>query len=258
MINGDNMKNKKSVFIIWGISLFLIAFFSGCNFKPFGNFSGSIETAVQETVNTINTSTPYPTYTKVPTDKPYPTYTKFPTNTPYPTYTKNPTNTPQATYTKLPTNTPYPTYTKIPTGTFYPTYTKIVTNTPYPTYTKVPTYKPYPTYTEIPTQTKVPTYTPFPTQTADIQYIVITPTADERLITQDKDNGFYLVDTEIAKGVWRSDPGSSKCYWKITDINGNIIKNFLGESGGTISLTNDSYQLEIANCGPIHFFQPIE
>lgn len=72
---------------------------------------------------------------------------------------------------------------------------------------------------------------------------------DQNILKSDKPDGFYLVDTEIEPGVWKTEEGKSKCYWKITDFKGNIISNYLGAGGGTIFIDENAYQIEILNCG---------
>ncbi len=74
---------------------------------------------------------------------------------------------------------------------------------------------------------------------------------DQNILKSDKPDGFYLVGTEIEPGVWKTEDGKSKCYWKITDIKGNIISNYLGAGGGTIFIDENAYQIETINCGTI-------
>jgi hypothetical protein len=104
------------------------------------------------------------------------TLTAWPSNTPYPTYTKFPTLTPNPTYTLPPTQTP-----------------KIVIVTA--TYTATPLYTPTITNTPLPTRTPVPTIDP---------------------LKKNKSAGIYLVNVDIAPGVWRSNGTQDNCYWKIT------------------------------------------
>ena len=133
---------------------------------------------------------------------------------PYPTYTIYPTYTPQATYTDYPTLTPAPTIAIIVT----------TTETPTPLYTT--------------TETAIPTETPIPSSTDDPLYTPKVP-------------GVYLVNIDIAPGIWRSLGGySEKCYWEITTETGKIIENYLGLAGGTIYIPATAFQVQLdPECG---------
>ena len=136
-------------------------------------------------------------------------------------FTKVPTNTP------FTTNTPYATYTAYPTQTALPTYTPVIVVVT-ATYTATPLYTPTETLT--------------PTNTA-----TLTPTSDPR--TEDKGNGFYLVNVDIAPGVWRSAGTQDDCYWEITDKYGDIINNHFGMAGGTMYIPASAYQVMLEDCG---------
>ncbi len=235
--------------------------------------AGIPSATIAPTITQQPTGTIQPTYTKQPTHTQQPTYTPFPTLTVRPTYTPLATQTKRPTYTPLPTSTRRPTYTPYPTSTFRPTYTPLATNTrqatytPLPTHTPAKTYTPLPTLTSEPTYTKVPTYTPQPTFTSlptstprptytpVISYVMVTPTTDESILKADKTDGYYLIGPEIQPGVWRPEKDKTKCYWKITDIKGNIVQNYLGDGGGTIYIDPDAFQIEILNCGKITYIE---
>lgn len=130
-------------------------------------------------------------------------------------------------FTEVPTNTPYATYTAYPTLTPLPTYTPeiiIVTAT----FTATPLYTPTETLT--PTETSTPTTTPDPR-------------------TKDKGDGFYLVNIDIAPGIWRSEGTQDDCYWEISDKYGNIINNHFGMAGGTMYISATAYQVMMEDCG---------
>lgn len=130
-------------------------------------------------------------------------------------------------YTQIPSNTPYATYTAYPTLTPNPTYTpKIVVVTA--TFTSTPLYTPTDTLT--PTETFTPTFTP-----------------DFR--TQDRGDGFYLVNIDIMPGIWRSLGTQDDCYWEISDKFGDIIDNHFGMAGGTMYVASSAYQVMLEDCG---------
>jgi len=132
-----------------------------------------------------------------------------------------------ANFTEVPSNTPYSTFTAFPTFTPYPTYTpKIVIVTA--TFTSTPKHTP--TITMTPTNTSTPTNTPDVTK-------------------MEKPDGFYLVNTEIAPGVWRSNGDQDNCYWEITTSTGNIINNHFGMAGGTMYIQSSAFQVMLEDCG---------
>jgi hypothetical protein len=163
-------------------------------------------------------------WTPVPTNSPFPTYTPFPINTPFPTYTAFPTYTPQPTIAVE--------------------VTKIVMVTP--TYTPTPLYTP--TITSTPTNTFTPTKTPNATQTAEALQLA--------KLREDKGNGFYLVNIDIAPGVWRSTGSRDDCYWEITSSNGDIINNHFGMAGGTAYISPTAFHVQFQDCGTWIFLSP--
>ncbi len=151
-----------------------------------------------------------------------------------------------STQAALPTTTAYPTYTPNPTYTPYPTLTAQATNTPAPTYTPIiilvtPISSPTPLYTS--TITPTPTKTPIPTNTPDP-------------LKADKGAGNYLVNVDIAPGVWRNDSTSSECYWKRSTKTGDIIDNYYGMGSGTIYISPTDFSVELqAECGTWTYLQ---
>mgnify|MGYP000917003338 CR=1 FL=1 len=254
--------DKKSKYLIRniGISVLILATLSFLfilpNFQPKEfDLSSTVDYSLRMTLDHIPTSTFNPTYTKLPTNTPDSTYTALPTNTRAYTYTPLPTQTARPTYTSVFTFTPLPTHTVRPTYTSVFTYTPLPTHTPRPTYTSVFTYTPLPTHTARPTYTMFPSLTPNPTYTPYIVELLVTPTTDNNILKAGKTDGFYLVGPEIMPGLWRTEAGKSKCYWKITDIKGNIISNYLGAGGGTVYIDENAYQIEILNCGTIIYVE---
>jgi len=112
-------------------------------------------------------------------------------------------------------------------------------------------------WTQIPTHTAYPTYTPYPTFTpipvTNTPANTATPTVPP--LFSDKGNGFYLVNVDIAPGVWRSNGTSDGCYWSVTSATGDIIENHFGQSGGTAFISPDAFQVEFNDCGTWSFVQ---
>jgi hypothetical protein len=64
------------------------------------------------------------------------------------------------------------------------------------------------------------------------------------------DAGIYLVGKDIEPGLYRNLGDSSSCYWKKTDSSGGTIDNFFGMTGGTISISQRDFQIELdSDCG---------
>jgi hypothetical protein len=85
------------------------------------------------------------------------------------------------------------------------------------------------TLAAVPTQTPViiikiitPTFTNTP---------VYTPQPTDDPLSKTRGDGFYLVNIEIAPGLWHSQGTADKCYWSVTTRNDDIIKNFLWYGG---------------------------
>jgi hypothetical protein len=152
------------------------------------------------------------------------TQSALPTQTAYPTLTAYPT------FTDYPTLTPYPTYTPLPTIPVV-VETVIVTETFTPTPLMTATITPTPTITLIPSRTTIPSRNLSPLQ------MLHHP-------------GIYLINVDIASGVWRSLGKSDSCYWKVSTKTGGIIANHFGMAGGTMYLAPTAFQAEMsAECG---------
>ena len=143
----------------------------------------------------------------------------------------------------LPTLTPRPTYTPAPTIAIQVIVevTRLVEITQ--TYTPTPLYTP--TITPTPTETPLPTVTPNAEQTATAKAL--------QKLRSPKGDGFYLVNEDIAPGVWRSNGDSSSCYWSVTRADGDIIDNHFGMAGGTAFISASAFQVEFNGCGRWEF-----
>ena len=56
---------------------------------------------------------------------------------------------------------------------------------------------------------------------------------------------FYLVNTEIAPGVWRSQGTGDGCYWEFDGRSGNIINNHFGMTGGIMYIPATAFQARL-------------
>lgn len=141
----------------------------------------------------------------------------------------------QSAWTPIPTQTAYPTYTFVPAVIV----TKIVTIT----------FTPTPLYT--PTITPTP---PPPTVTPDIAQ---TSTAEAfAKLTADKEDGIYLVNVDIAPGIWRSTGTGGSCYWQTSTKTGDIIDNHFGMSGGTTYISASAFSVTFQDCGIFTYLGP--
>jgi hypothetical protein len=102
------------------------------------------------------------------------------------------------------------------------------------------------------TKTQTPAFTPTITMTPTITPTV-TPTLDP--LKKAKGSGMYLVNVDIAPGVWRSDGKNDNCYWKVSSATGGIIRNYYGMAGGTIYIPESGFQVELNDCGTWTFLQ---
>jgi hypothetical protein len=98
-----------------------------------------------------------------------------------------------------------------------------------------------------PTQPVLPTYPPLPTYTPKTP-AVLTQTALAHLMPTFND-GFYLINTEIAAGIWRNDGVATDCYWAVTTRTGDIVSNYFGMSGGTAFIPVMGFQFQTQDCG---------
>jgi hypothetical protein len=139
----------------------------------------------------------------------------------------------------LPTSTP----TITPTLTFTATETRTPTITRTPTDTFTPTIYLSPTITLTPTITQTPTKTLTPTKTPDPLLAI-------------HGDGIYLVNVDIAPGVWRSQGTGDICYWEITTKTGDIINNHFGMAGGTAYISPLAFQVTFQDCGDWIYLGP--
>lgn len=152
-----------------------------------------------------------------------PSATSYPTATPYSTYTPFPTLTPYSTHT------PYPTYTLVPPQQVTVFVIVTATQSPTPLHTS--------TITLVPSPTPIPSRTPIPSPT-------LSP------LQNPKAPGIYLVNVDIAPGIWRNNGTSDKCYWKRADKTGKTLGNHFGQSGGTIYIAPTDFSVTLeAECG---------
>lgn len=111
-----------------------------------------------------------------------------------------------------------------------------------------PTPKNTPTVTPTPSNTPTVTPTPNVAQTATAQ-------AWDRM-TSNKGSGFYLVNVDIAPGLWRSRGTRDDCYWSLNTKTGDIIDNHFGMSGGTAYIGSYVFQVEFDDCGSWEYMGP--
>ena len=75
-----------------------------------------------------------------------------------------------------------------------------------------------------------------------------------------KGDGWYVVNSEIAPGYWRSTAGSLSCYWeRDKDLNQNldsILGNYFGDSGGLIHILPTDVVVEFTRCGTWTYLPP--
>lgn len=103
-----------------------------------------------------------------------------------------------------------------------------------------------PTNTFTPEVTQTPSLTPEPT---------LTFTATVPPLFETKTNGFYLINVDIAPGVWKSNGTDSSCYWAVTTATGDILNNHFGMAGGTAYVDPSGFQVEFNGCGTWTFIQ---
>jgi len=127
------------------------------------------------------------------------------------------------------------------------------TQTANPTRVTTPTITPNPlftlTLTEIPTITPTSTNTPLPA-TATAQALAN--------LKSDKEPGHYLVNVEIAPGVWRSQGKLfPHCSWTRYTREGHIIQEYNGIAGGTIYIAPTDFEVEFGlKCGNWSYLGP--
>lgn len=155
-------------------------------------------------------------------------------------------------WTPIPTFTSQPSYTPAPAIAVEVTreVTRIVEVTP--TFTSTPRFTATVTFT--PTITNTPTRTPTVTNTPNATQTSIARETER--LRQNRGNGFYLVNIDIAPGVWRSTGTGDSCYWATTTSTGSILSNHFGMSGGTAYISPSAYQVEFSDCGNWTFLSP--
>jgi len=105
-----------------------------------------------------------------------------------------------------------------------------------------------------PPNTATPEFTPTitdtpgpPTATVDVSALA-TKQAEAKL-KGERGDGFYLVNVDIAPGVWRNDGSAADCYWSVNTATGDIINNHFGQAGGTAFIPVDAFQVQFKGCG---------
>jgi len=102
----------------------------------------------------------------------------------------------------------------------------------------------------LPTLTPSPSPSPTPlppTPTPDLS-LTATFTALGELV-EPKEDGFYLVGSDIQTGRWESTGTGVGCYWERLDVNGDIIDNHFGEAGGAVTVQASDYEIHFEDCG---------
>lgn len=200
-----------------------------------------------------------PAAVTVPTATNRPAPTNAATQTAYPTYTAQPTYTPNATYTALPTLTPANTV-EVTQIVF-----REITSTPLPA-SPLPTKRPTSAVTFPPPDTRTPpgpTDVPTAVPPTDVPPTAtdIPPTPDFnateaainfRAMHNPKFDGNYLVNVDIAPGVWRNDGSASDgtdCYWERLTKQGGIIDNYIGAGNGTMFIDAGDFEVHMSRCG---------
>ena len=64
-----------------------------------------------------------------------------------------------------------------------------------------------------------------------------------------KGNGFYTVGIEIAPGRWESTGDGDGCYWARLDGNQNVLDNYYGNAGGSVTIRPTDYEVTFSDCG---------
>lgn len=78
----------------------------------------------------------------------------------------------------------------------------------------------------------------------------------EKSLFDEKQPGIYLVNVDIAPGIWRNNGTSDECYWEITTESGDVIDNHMGMSGGTANIPATAFQVTFEKeCGTWTFLK---
>jgi hypothetical protein len=106
------------------------------------------------------------------------------------------------------------------------------------------------------TPTIPPTSTPAITLTPSLTFTPAPPpTATQPPLLLPRGDGFYLINVDIAPGIWRNDGNSADCYWSVNTATGDIIDNHFGQSGGTAYISPQGFQVEFKGCGNWTYIQ---
>lgn len=80
------------------------------------------------------------------------------------------------------------------------------------------------------------------------------PVVDESPVSP-KGDGIYLVGEEIAEGNWKSTGSGFGCKWTRLDENKEVLRKFVGNAGGTLTIQPGDYEVEMENCGTWEFVE---
>jgi predicted RNA-binding Zn-ribbon protein involved in translation (DUF1610 family) len=185
--------------------------------------------------------------------------TLLPTSTSLPINTVGPTNTP------VPTLTPSITFTPLPSGTLtaialYASQTSIATNkTATQAALSAQGTATREAYSEQLTATQA-ALSAQRTATREAYSEQLTATQDQiDTMRSEFPDGNYLVNVDIAPGVWRNDGSATtdnNCYWVSTTETGDIIRNYFGAGNGTAYIGKTDFQFSSNNCGIWTFLSP--
>lgn len=67
--------------------------------------------------------------------------------------------------------------------------------------------------------------------------------------TAPKKDGFYVVGSDIAPGLWRSTGTGAKCYWERQNVTQDIIDNDYGFAGGAAMIQPTDFVFYAKGCG---------
>ncbi len=76
-----------------------------------------------------------------------------------------------------------------------------------------------------------------------------TATATAPPLLAPKEDGHYLINVDIAPGVWRSHGTGNACYWEVTTATGDIISYDLGMAGGAAYIPPTGFEVTFEWCG---------
>jgi hypothetical protein len=79
-----------------------------------------------------------------------------------------------------------------------------------------------------------------------VQGLIREPNAD---IDEPKGDGYYTVGVEISPGTWESQGNDDLCFWERRDMYQNIIDNYLGKAGGSVTIQPTDFEFHAIDCG---------